>query len=366
MNQKSVYLSVSIAIGVSDTAPEIYTVPPPQPKNHKPGQLTIKQVEQYFEDGFLVVPKFFTQDELAPVIDAVNESVDIVAEKLYKGGKITDKAENAGFYERLIVLEKQFPGAAILFHKLGFLPFAFRNLWTNERLLNVVEQFIGPEIAGHPVWNLRTKPPTTEESTVPWHQDNAYLDPSCIATFQPTAWIPLIDANITNGCMQVVRGGHRLGKTATHTCCAGGTWFVDLAEDEMERTLEVDLKKDVVTCEVPMGGLLFINNCIPHRSLENYSDKARWSIDLRWQKPGLSNGYYGLQESVLMRTTKDPNYTIKWDGFAAFHRHEESEEDPFDTRMHGPWMNRWEITHHNRHTELFIMERDTKHNFNVT
>ena len=34
---------------------------------------------------------------------------------------------------------------------------AFQDLWTNERLLNVVEQFIGPDIAGHPVWNLRTK-----------------------------------------------------------------------------------------------------------------------------------------------------------------------------------------------------------------
>ena len=25
--------------------------------------------------------------------------------------------------------------------------------------------------------------------------------------------------------------------------------------------------------------------------------------------------------------------------------------DWFDTDIHGPWMNRWEITHHNRHTE---------------
>ena len=34
---------------------------------------------------------------------------------------------------------------------------AFQDLWMNERLLNVIEQFIGPEIGGHPVWNLRTK-----------------------------------------------------------------------------------------------------------------------------------------------------------------------------------------------------------------
>ena len=38
-----------------------------------------------------------------------------------------------------------------------YFPQAFQDLWTNERLLNVVEQFIGPDIAGHPVWNLRTK-----------------------------------------------------------------------------------------------------------------------------------------------------------------------------------------------------------------
>jgi hypothetical protein len=36
-------------------------------------------------------------------------------------------------------------------------PKEIADLWTNERLLNVVEQFIGPEIAGHPVWNIRSK-----------------------------------------------------------------------------------------------------------------------------------------------------------------------------------------------------------------
>ena len=72
----------------------------------------------------------------------------MLAEKLYKGGKIRDKCAKAGFYERLILLERQFKGASILMHKLGYLPVGFRELWTNERLLNVVEQLIGPNIAG--------------------------------------------------------------------------------------------------------------------------------------------------------------------------------------------------------------------------
>jgi len=27
--------------------------------------------------------------------------------------------------------------------------------------------------------------------------------------------------------------------TATHTCCAGGTWYVDLAEEEMDHSFKV-------------------------------------------------------------------------------------------------------------------------------
>ena len=36
---------------------------------------------------------------------------------------------------------------------------------------------------------------------------------------------------------QFVRRGHAPGKVCTHQCCAGGTWYVILEEDEMEKTL---------------------------------------------------------------------------------------------------------------------------------
>ena len=318
----------------------------------------MKSIEKYFQDGFIIVPKLFTQDELDLAIQTINECVDNLAEKLYRGGKIKDKAVKAGFYERLTLLENQFPGTAVLLHKLGNLPVGFRGLWSNEKLLNIIEQFVGPEIAAHPVWNLRPKSPMNDQTMVPWHQDNAYFFESALHTLIATAWIPLIDANVTNGCIQVVRGGHRVGRTATHTCCAGDTWHVDLAEDEIEKTLEVDMKKDVVTCEVPLGGVLFINNGIPHRSLENYSDKIRWSLDLRWQKPDSPSGFEGMKDCLLLRTAKDPNYRVDWEGFATADRTVLQKEivgidddDEFDTTIHGQWMSRWEITHHNRHTE---------------
>ncbi|XP_019644504.1 PREDICTED: phytanoyl-CoA dioxygenase-like isoform X1 [Branchiostoma belcheri] len=337
------------------SCPQVYLTPPPQPRDKKPGQLSKAQVDQYFRDGYLVVTDFFPPEELQPVREAVEERVDHLAQTLYRAGKIKDKHEEAGLFQRLTLLNEEFPGAAVVLVKSRRnMPKAFRDLWSHERLLNAVEQLIGPDIAGHQVWNLRSKTPTNEALTVPWHQDNAYLLPDCLGTLQPTAWIPLLDATKKNGCMQVLKGGHRKGITATHTCCAGGTWYVEVSAEEMEKTLGCDMERDLVTCEVPYGGVLFLNNCIPHRSLENYSDEIRWSLDLRWQDPNKPSGFWGEKDLVLMRTAKDPGYKPRWEEFL----HDEGEEEdgkvnPADLEptIQGPWMLRWEIVHHNRHTK---------------
>ncbi len=113
---------------------------------------------------------FFKPADLEPVRAGVAEGVDALVNKLYEAGKIKDKCGDADLFHRITMIDKQFPGAAVLLQKLGYLPQSFRDLWTNERLLNVIEQLIGPDIAGHPVWNLRVKTPRNEQSTVPWHQ----------------------------------------------------------------------------------------------------------------------------------------------------------------------------------------------------
>ena len=32
-------------------------------------------------------------------------------------------------------------------------------------------------------------------------------------------------------------------------------------------------------------------------------------------------------------------------------------DEEFNTTFHGPWMERWEITHHNRHTEAMLKNK---------
>ena len=56
-------------------------------------------------------------------------------------------------------------------------------------------------------------------------------------------------------------------------------------------------------------------------SLENKSDKIRWSLDLRFQTPDKSPGFHGLKGNVLFRTAKDPNHEIQWEDFNGVDRH---------------------------------------------
>jgi ectoine hydroxylase-related dioxygenase (phytanoyl-CoA dioxygenase family) len=90
---------------------------------------------------------------------------------------------------------------------------SIKKLWGDEELLNAVEQIVGPDISGHPVWNLRIKLPRHSPEEIPWHQDNGYFD--AFNTLVCTAWIPLLDTDKSNGGMAVVKGTHEKGILGT-------------------------------------------------------------------------------------------------------------------------------------------------------
>ena len=309
--------------------------------------LTPDQLEQYHEDGFVIVRDFFAPSELQPVMDWVDELVDNLATHLYESGKISEKFENEGFYTRLTALERAYPGAAVLIHIGGILGQPLADLWANPRLLDLVEQVIGPNIAGHPVWNLRTKTPLNPLATVPWHQDTAYLADGAQRTFQPTAWIPLVDANAENGTLQVLRGGHKTGRVLPHHLESSkghkSSWYLYVEEEDLP-------PGDIVTCNMELGSFLLINQLIPHRSTENRSQKIRWSVDLRWQRPDEISGFEGVKDPILMRSA-DPNFHLDWGGWTTRSRISaalKENEGKFDINVMGPWLDRWAETSSSR------------------
>ena len=252
-------------------------------------------------------------------------------------------------------------------------------------MLGVARQVLGDNFGGHPVWNLRCKTPESlsgGQATVPWHQDTSYLAPSCWDRLQLTAWVPLVPTDVSNGCMQVLRGGHRTGVTAEHTCCVGGTWYTELVPSELPRLGIDDINRDLVSCELGPGDVLFLNNIVPHRSLPNTSDGVRWSLDLRWQRTGEPNGFEGVKDNLEMVRDGAVLRPIQWGAWAshdrqkaavealradggsraqearaavdAAHAQGDGGDDELDTTIAGPWMAQWPLVHHNRHTQAFL------------
>ena len=308
-----------------------------------PRKLSAAEVAQYFDDGFLIVEDLFQPSELQPVMDEIDGIVDGIATRLHAAGKVSGTHADKDFFHRLTALEQEFKGAAVLTHINGWLGPQLARLWSAPRLLDIVEQFIGPDIAGHPVWNIRSTTPDTRLMTVPWHQDTAYLGEGAERTLQPTAWIPFLDANAVNGGLQVLRGGHKPGAVVRHrlenTVGDRKSWYLYIDEADLPAG-------DIVTCEMKFGSVLFLNQLVPHRSLENRSDKIRWSVDLRWQNPALPNGDQGGAGVIPMRKASDPSFTVDWDAWAAKQRDAYKEQrglsdQAFDTTVEGKWMDRW-------------------------
>jgi hypothetical protein len=304
-------------------------------------RLSKDQLKQYHADGFLIVDDVFTNQELEPLQEEISSLVDDLARRLQRAGKISSLHEDKGFYHRLTALEQDFPGSAVLILIGGILKPQMAALWSSPTLLDMIEQILGPEISGHPVWNLRSKTPTHQLTTVPWHQDTAYLAEGCEQTFQPTAWIPLIDANARNGTLQVLKGAHQSGKVFRHRLenkkANKNSWYLYIEEADLP-------PGEVVTCNMPMGSVLLLNQLVPHRSTENLSDRIRWSVDLRWQRPGEKHGLEGIKDPILMRTAKNPSYKINWDQWANQNRNADIVEmkDEFNAMVSGgAWMQRW-------------------------
>ena len=106
-----------------------------------------------------------------------------------------------------------------------------------------------------------------------WHQDygywykNQFMFPDQLISVM----VALTPANKENGCLQVIKGSHKLGRV--NHGFSGEQVGADMTMvNNALKTMEL------VYCELEPGDALFFHSNLLHRSEANLSDHPRWSI----------------------------------------------------------------------------------------
>ncbi len=241
------------------------------------GNLSREQVEFYETEGYLVIPDLLNEQDMAATRQAMEEKVSMIADELYAEGLISDKLADRTFPYRLADLFKGLTDQDFLKFGRGWrdrMPGYF-TLMCNPKIMDAVESLIGGELFSNPVYNVRPKVPKVAAGAVPWHQDKSYWRD---ANANPviTVWIPLVDANLDNGCLHIKPQTHKKRVLKWHHETYSTTGYTALKETQLGKTPTIALP-------VKAGAAILFNDRVLHMSTPNLSDSVRWSVDLRYQ-----------------------------------------------------------------------------------
>ena len=280
---------------------------------------TAAQRQAFDEQGYLLVRGVLDEEDFAPLHRIISSAIDQRAKELYDKGKISSLYEDLSFYHRLTQILRESQKGPLLswnWNKEVFSREVYE-LVTHPKILDIIGSLIGPEITVNGDYWIRFKMPTGGESVFPWHQDSIYyngnVDPGEQVTLSEesqilTVWIPMVDVDERNGCLQVISGSHKRGLRPAH-------------HDENRRLVpmeDIESWGEVQNVHMKVGDVLVFGNLTFHRSLENTSEDIRWSIDLRYS-PTDSPLEWLLQKwpGFIARSQQQPETVESWEMWEA-------------------------------------------------
>ncbi|MEO3413083.1 phytanoyl-CoA dioxygenase family protein [Roseovarius sp. CAU 1744] len=275
------------------------------------------QIDAFARDGVLVVPDVLPPGVLASLRAEYATLLDTLYDGWHRAGRVP-APQSRDFWDKLLTSYKagcdwfqpmdiSLPGDAITadtpFH---FGPAVF-DMITCERLLDLVECLIGPEITSNPIQHVRLKPPARKlrpdeirahVAGTDWHQDRAVAHAEGDRTEMITVWLAISDATRENGCLQAIPGTPRMYPHCPRRQTAIADGCLDLSRAR--------------PMPVRAGGAVIFHPLTPHASLDNLSDRFRWSFDIRYNVTGQPTGRAHFPEFVARSRAKPETEMKAW------------------------------------------------------
>ncbi len=215
--------------------------------------LTPEQIASYQTDGYLFVRNFLQLNEVEKLQQIAFDDAVIRKHAFDLNDQVGKKTKLTLWYK---------PGND-----------AYGLLTRSERMANSANQLMdGDSAVCHFHSKLMQKEPRVGGAWE-WHQDygywykNEFLFPEQMLSIM----IAITDANKANGCLQVIKGSHKMGRVEHGFAgeqVGAAQRYVDLALQTLK----------LVYVELKAGDALFFHPNTLHRSEANLSDTARWSL----------------------------------------------------------------------------------------
>lgn len=213
--------------------------------------LTPEQRAAFDRDGYVLIREFFDADETSLLQSAVNRDPAIRAHFYNRG-------DAEGLNTKMATWNH--PGDSVY-------GYAARS----HKMVDTMEDLLGGEVY-HYHSKITAKEPH-EGGAWEWHQDYGYWhNNGCLFPYMASAMIALDRCAKSNGCLQVLKGSHHLGRI-DHGLLDG-----DQVGADLRRVEEAKKHLDLVYCEMEPGDVLFFHCNTLHRSDQNRSDDRRWTL----------------------------------------------------------------------------------------
>lgn len=217
--------------------------------------ITTQDVEKYNSDGFVVVENVFSEAEVQRMITAVKNGERVASNTR---GQYKDEMGRSA--------------KVAVWHELG------DDIWsaisTSPRIVNGARILLGEEISffhGKVIF----KEARSGGAWV-WHQDYGYwYDQGFVNPNIISAYVALDEATIENGCIQMLKATHKLGRINHETI--GETDPTKTAQfgANLDRVHQTEKLFEKVYCQMKPGSVMYFHSNVLHMSANNDSDRDR-------------------------------------------------------------------------------------------